>query len=45
MGLVLRLVETRADGETCSIDVLDLGRPGDGRDIASLARACRLVGG
>jgi hypothetical protein len=36
MGLVLQLVETRADGGTCSIDVLELSRPGDLRDIASL---------
>jgi hypothetical protein len=36
MGLVLRLVETRADGETCSVDVLELGRPRDLRDIANL---------
>ena len=36
MGLVLRLVETRADGETRSVDVLKLSHPGDLRDIASL---------
>ena len=36
MGLVPRLVETRADGETCSVDVLELDRPGNLRDIASL---------
>ncbi len=36
MGLVLRLVETRADGGTCSIDVLELRRPSDLGDIASL---------
>jgi hypothetical protein len=36
MGLVLRLVETRADGGTRSIDVLGLGRPGNLRDIAGL---------
>ena len=36
MGLVLRLIETRADGVTCSIDVLDFRRPSDLGDIASL---------
>jgi hypothetical protein len=36
MGLVLRLVETRADGGTRSIDVLELSRPGNLRDIADL---------
>ncbi len=36
MGLVLRLVETKADGGTRSIDVLELSRPGNLRDIADL---------
>ena len=36
MGLVLRLVETRADGGTRSIDALELSRPGNLRDIADL---------
>ena len=36
MGLVLRLVETRADGGTRSIDVLELSRPGNLRGIADL---------
>ena len=36
MGLVLRLVETRADSGTSSIDVLELSRLGDLRDIADL---------
>ncbi len=36
MGLVLRLIETRADGGTRSVDVLELSRPDDLRDIAGL---------
>ncbi len=36
MGLVLRLIETMADGGTRSIDVLELSRPSDLGDIASL---------
>ncbi len=36
MGLVLRLIETRADGGTRSVDVLELSRPDDLRDIADL---------
>ena len=36
MGLVLRLVETRADDGTRSSDVLELSRPGNLRDIADL---------
>jgi hypothetical protein len=36
MGLVLQLVETRADGETRSVELMELGRPGDLRDIADL---------
>ena len=36
MGLVLRLVETRANGGTSSVDVLELSRPSDLRDIANL---------
>ena len=47
MGLVLRLVETRADGGTCSIDVLELDRSSNLRDIASLgltlSKAKRLL--
>ncbi len=36
MELVLQLVETRADGQTRSIELMELGRPGDLRDIANL---------
>ncbi len=36
MGLVLRLVETRTDCKTRSVDVLEISRPGDIRDIANL---------
>jgi hypothetical protein len=36
MGLVLQLVETRADGKTRSVELMELGRPGDLRDIADL---------
>src|SRR4051812_22694580 len=36
MGLVLQLVETRADGGTCSVELMELGRPGNLRDIADL---------
>src|ERR671916_1712982 len=39
MGLVLQLVETRADGETRSVDLMEIGRPGDLRDIADLGLA------
>jgi hypothetical protein len=36
MGLVLRPVETRADGGTRSVDVLELSQPGNLCDIADL---------
>ena len=36
MALVLRLVETRTDSKTRSVDVLEISRPGDLRDIANL---------
>src|SRR4051794_22245265 len=36
MGLVLQLVETRADGGTCSVELMELGRPGNLHDIAEL---------
>ena len=36
MGLVLRLVETRTDCKTRSVDVLEISRPGDIRNIANL---------
>lgn len=36
MGMVLRLVETRVDGRTCSIDVLELSRFSDLGDIGDL---------
>src|SRR5918998_1189603 len=36
MGLVLQRVETHADGETRSVELMELGRPGDLRDIADL---------
>jgi hypothetical protein len=36
MGLVLRLVETRTDSKTRSVDVLEISRPGDLRDIENL---------
>ena len=34
MGLVLQLVETRADGGTRSVELMELGRPGNLHDIA-----------
>jgi len=36
MGWVLRLVETRADGSSRSVDVLEITRPGDLGDLADL---------
>ncbi len=36
MALVLRLVETRTDSKTRSVDVLEISRPGDLCDIANL---------
>src|SRR3954449_7699752 len=36
MGLVLQLVETRADGGTRSVELMELGRPGNLRDIPDL---------
>src|ERR671913_754555 len=36
MGLVLQLVETRADGGTRSVELMELGRPGKLHDIADL---------
>jgi hypothetical protein len=36
MGLVLQLVETRADGGTRSVELMELGRPGNLHDIADL---------
>ena len=36
MGLVLQLVETRADGGTRSVELMELGRPGSLHDIADL---------
>ena len=36
MGLVLQLVETRADGGTRSVELMELGPPGNLRDIADL---------
>src|ERR687894_1671451 len=36
MGLVLQLVETRADGRTRSVELMELGRPGNLHDIADL---------
>src|SRR5215218_4010669 len=36
MGLVLQLVETRVDGGTRSVELMELGRPGNLRDIAEL---------
>src|SRR4051794_18298028 len=36
MGLVLQLVETCADGGARSIELMELGRPGNLRDIADL---------
>jgi hypothetical protein len=50
MGLVLRPVETRADGGTRSVDVLELSQPGNQCDIADLgltlpeARECEKWG-
>jgi hypothetical protein len=36
MGLVLQRVETRADGGTRSVALMELGRPGNRHDIADL---------
>ncbi len=36
MGLVLQLVETRTDSQTRSVEVMEISRPGDLRDIADL---------
>jgi len=36
MGLVLQLVETGADSRTRSVDVMEIARPSDLRDIANL---------
>ena len=36
MGLVLQLVEARADGLTRSVEVMAISRPGDLRDVANL---------
>ncbi len=36
MGLVLQLVEARADGQTRSVEVMAISRPGDLRDVANL---------
>jgi len=36
MGLVLQLVETGADSRTRSVDVIEIARPSDLRDIANL---------
>src|SRR3954453_6963162 len=36
MGLVLQLVETRADGGTRSVALMELGRPGNLHDLADL---------
>src|SRR5829696_4279660 len=36
MGLMLQLVETRADGGTRSVELMELGRPGNLHDIAEL---------
>src|SRR4051794_41799404 len=36
MGLALQLVETRADGRTRSVELMELSRPGDLSDIANL---------
>jgi hypothetical protein len=36
MGLVLQLVETCADGGTRSVELMELGRPGNLHDIADL---------
>jgi hypothetical protein len=36
MGLVLQLVKTRADGGTRSVELMELGRPGNLHDIADL---------
>ena len=36
MGLVLQLVETGADTRGRSIDLMEIDRPGDLRDIANL---------
>jgi hypothetical protein len=35
MGLVLQLVETRTDSRTRSVDVMEISRPSDLRDIAN----------
>src|SRR5438309_1261542 len=36
MGWVLRVVETGGDGRTRSVDVMEISRPNDLRDIANL---------
>ena len=36
MGLVLQLAETGADTRRCSIDLMEISRPRDLRDIANL---------
>lgn len=36
-GLVSRLAETRTDSTTRNVDVLEISRPGDLRDIENLA--------
>src|ERR687894_840551 len=36
MGLVLQLVEARADGLTRSVELMEISRPGDLRDVANL---------
>jgi hypothetical protein len=36
MGWVLRLVESGTDGSSCSVDVLEIDRPGDLGDLAAL---------
>src|SRR5690349_22116329 len=36
MGWVLRLVETGSEGSSCSVDVLEIDRPGDLGDLAAL---------
>ena len=45
MGLVLQLVEVRADGQTRSVEVMEISRPGDLRDVAKLGlRGCQSIG-
>src|SRR5215213_5363613 len=36
MGLVSQLVEARADGQARSVEVMEISRPGDLRDVANL---------